>query len=280
MRIHLITVGYDSGHAGTRMGRGPDAFLNGGLAAGLERRGHTVELRRVEDHARFPTEVATAFRLTRGVAAQVRAALWRRAFPLVLTGNCFAALGVAAGLGNGRRGLLWLDAHGDLHTPETTTTGFLDGMALASALGHCWAPMAGTIDGFTPLASEDVLLVGAHDIDRGEGDRFLTEGGTILGPNAVRDGRAEEAITKLAPEADRLSVHLDLDVLDVAEGRANGYAAAGGLTRADLLSVLAAAVATGRVTALTLSAYDPAVDVDGSVLAIAMEAVDQVVASL
>ena len=276
MRIHLITSSYDSGHAGARMGRGPDAFLDAGLVNRIEQGGHTVEHRRVEDRSALPTENATAFRLARAVARHVRSALWKRDFPMLLTGNCFSSLGVVAGLGTGRRGLVWLDAHGDMHTPETTTSGFLDGMPVAAIVGHCWERMAGSIEGFAPLGPEDVVCIGAHDMDAGEDVRFREEGGTVLGVEEVRAGLAGPAIAALADRVDDLYLHLDLDVLDVGEGRANPYAVEGGLRRHEVLTLLGGAVDTGAVSAFTMSAYDPACDVDGRVRAIGLEAVAKV----
>jgi len=62
--------------------------------------------------------------------------------------------------------VLWFDAHGDFNTPESTLGGFLDGMALAIATGRCWTGLAATVPGFTPVAEENVVLVGARDLDR------------------------------------------------------------------------------------------------------------------
>ena len=75
-------------------------------------------------------------------------------FPLVLAGNCNAAVGVVAGLGPGAA-VLWCDAHADFNTPETTTGGFLDGMGLATVTGRCWTSMAARVPGFVPVAKLD-----------------------------------------------------------------------------------------------------------------------------
>jgi len=90
-------------------------------------------------HEREPTaEVATAFELHGLVSNQVRRALGEGEFPLVLSGNCnIAAVGTLSGGGSYDLGVVWFDAHGEFNTPETTTTGFIDGMGLAIAVGHC-----------------------------------------------------------------------------------------------------------------------------------------------
>ena len=71
------------------------------------------------------------------VAEAVRAS---PSVPVVLSGDCTTSLGVLAGLQRAGRdpGVVWFDAHADFNTPDTTTTGFTDGMGLAIAVGHCW----------------------------------------------------------------------------------------------------------------------------------------------
>jgi len=133
--IQLIQVDNDSGRTAARMGRGPEQILGGGAAERLRSVGHQVETIRVESRDAFPLEIATGFELARSLARQVRMATRQRRFPIVLAGNCLASLGVVAGYPPGRTGLVWLDAHADLQTPETTASGFLDGMALATILG-------------------------------------------------------------------------------------------------------------------------------------------------
>lgn len=136
------------------MGRGPDAaFLAGGLVERLEGAGHSVDVRVVETSNVFPTEVGTAFALNRQIAVHVHDAAARGEFPLILTGNCISSVGGLAGLDAANLGVLWFDAHADFNTPETTTTGFLDGMALAVAGGQCWIRLAASIPTFTRCRS-------------------------------------------------------------------------------------------------------------------------------
>jgi arginase len=137
--VRVIAVPYDSGHRGLRMGAGPEHLLDNGLGGALSPKGSGLAVTTVR-HLREPTaEVATAFELHGLVSNQVRRTLADGEFPLVLSGNCnTAAVGTLAGVG-------WLDAHGEFNTPETTTTGFLDGMGLAVAVGRCWKGMAGSV---------------------------------------------------------------------------------------------------------------------------------------
>jgi arginase family enzyme len=82
-------------------------------------------------------------------------------FPLVLAGNCNTAVGTLSGADPEGLGVVWFDAHGDFNTPETTTTGFIDGMGLAIAVGHCWKAMARGVSGFSPVLEENVVIGGS-----------------------------------------------------------------------------------------------------------------------
>ena len=128
MEIRLLLVPYDSGQRNVRMGAGPEHLCAAGLEKHLAAQGHQVDSEVIEPASRnWRAEVQTSFELMRVVANHVRAARTARRFPVVLSGNCLAAVGVIAGLGPGT-GVIWIDAHGDFNTPQTTTSGFLDGM--------------------------------------------------------------------------------------------------------------------------------------------------------
>ena len=129
--------------------RGPLHLLNAGLAERLEEEGHQVTIRSVELPPEFrATEIASAFELSAALARGVAGAVKTGTFPLVLSGNCGpAALGCVGGLQSQTK-IFWFDAHGDFNTPETTRSGFLDGMALAAVTGRCWSGLARAIPGF------------------------------------------------------------------------------------------------------------------------------------
>jgi hypothetical protein len=125
--------------------------------------------------------------------------------PRVQAGDCVAALGVAAGLQ--RRGvdfhLVWLDAHGDFNTWETTPSGFLGGMPLAMLAGLGEQTIVQVL-GAQPLAVSRILLVGARDVDPGERDNLDAAGVARV---TVEDLPAQ------APPPGPLYVHLDIDVV-------------------------------------------------------------------
>ena len=261
--INLIQVPYDSGHRGARMGRGPLHFREHGAADRLRASGHDVIEAVIEVPSPFPTEIGTSFALHRALSHAVCAAVASGRFPLVLAGNCGSALGTVSGVRAGTPndsspiGVLWLDAHADFNTPETTTSGFLDGTALATLTGTCWHALTASIPGFAPVSDAHVVLVGARDIDAAE-EQLLSRSRVmrVMRVEAALDG----ALSELARHVSRVYLHIDLDVHDPADAQANQYAAPGGLapsTVRDLVSVVAERF---EIAAAALTAYDPSCD--------------------
>jgi arginase len=285
MRIQLIQVPYDSGHRSLRMGGGPVRFAEGGAAERLRARGHEVSESVVEvgitDPPAFPTEIATSFALHRAVAEQVRAAAGEGALPVVLAGNCGSALGTMSALAaadpddSTGTGVIWLDAHADFNTPETTTSGFLDGMALAALTGRCWRSLTASIPGFRPVPDTDVVLIGARDLDAAEEAALSASGVARVEAARMRAEGAraalDDALTALARRVSRVYLHVDLDVHDPAEARANQYAAPGGLPAGAVRDLVRVVAERFSIAATALTAYDPSYDPDGSMFEIGVE---------
>jgi arginase len=273
--VRIITVPYDSGHPDLRMGAGPRHLLDNGLGEALRSEGRGPNVTTVR-HGREPTaEVATAFELHGLVSNQVRRALADGEFPLVLSGNCnTAAVGTLAGAGPGHLGLVWFDAHGEFNTPETTTTGFVDGMGLAIAVGRCWKGIAGSVPGFAPVPEEDVVMVGVRDTDPTEQERLDASGIVVAGASsAERQGvmALAAALDGLKASVGRVYVHLDLDVLDAKKvGKANEFASEGGPSAEELQTALGMVLERFEVVAAGIASYDPAFDPDGRVLGAAI----------
>ena len=265
MNVHLILVPYDTALRGWRMGAGPEHLMAAGLVPHIEGLGHRVSLSQVAaEEGRQPAEIRTAFELIRGVAQQVRAAVAAGAFPLVLSGNCNTAAGTLAGLTPRERAVCWFDAHGDFNTPESTATGFLDGTALATAIGRCWRQLTAAIPGFAPLPERNVLLLGSRDLDPQEARQLADCGAQVLPPADCRS-RLAEALGRLGPGIEAGYVHCDLDVLDPAEGQANLFPVAGGLTVGEVEDAIAAIGRAVPVRAAAVTAYAPEFDRDGRV---------------
>src|SRR5215203_2675953 len=268
--VRIMAVPYDSGHPGLRMGAGPEYLLDNGLAAAVrpeDRRPSVTNVRHVIE----PTaEVATAFELHALVSDQVRHTIAEGGFPLVLSGNCnTAAIGAMAGAGPEDLGIVWFDAHGEFNTPETTTTGFIDGMGLAIAVGHCWKEMVKGVPGFSPIPEENVIMAWVRAVDVAEQERFDASGVTVVGPDAESHGlRAlADALDGLRSRVGRVYVHLDLDVLDAVKvGKANEFATSEGMEVGQLEAALGMVRERFAVAAAGIASYDPAFDTDGRVL--------------
>ncbi|HEX6372363.1 MAG TPA: arginase family protein [Longimicrobium sp.] len=265
MDLRLIAVPYDSGLRGWRMGAGPDRLLDAGLADALRAAGHTISAQHVELPAgSAAAEIAATFALAARLADRVRAARAQGALPIVLAGNCASAIGTLSGLYDAAPAIVWLDAHADLNTPETSRSGFLDGMALAIATGRCWAPMAAAVPGFRPIPDANVCLVGARDLDPAEADLLRASAATVLSPADI-SARLADTLDALRTRAETVYLHIDLDVLDPSEGRANSFAAPGGLLLRDVVEVIGTIRARFEIGAVALTAYDPACDPDGRI---------------
>ena len=263
--VHVISVPYDSGRRGVRIGRGPEHLLDSGLTAALRACGREVRATVVESANDFPAEVATGFGLAGLVSEEVRGAARANEFPLVLSGNCAISVGTLAGLGAADVGNVWFDAHADFNTPETTTSGFSDGMGAAIAVGHCWGAMAAGIPGFVSLAEANLLFVGTRDVEGAERRRLDESSSTVLGARSIRESGVQKALVPaldaLRDRVERVYVHLDLDVLDPEEvGPANGYAAAGGLAREEVEEALVLIGERFSVVAAGIASYDPSLD--------------------
>lgn len=268
MNVQVIAVPYDSGTRDVRMGKGPGHLIERGLAAHVERLGHTVDVHTIEvDGSRPPAEIRTAFEIDRLIAERVRAARREHAFPIVLAGNCNSALGTVSGLGSAEVGVLWFDSHGDFNTPETTRGGFLDGMALAALTGRCWSSLSATLPGFQPVKEERAVLVGVRDLDPAEAEALQRSAIRQVSVSSIRNSGASQALApildRLRGEIRRLYLHIDLDVLDPSEGRVNEFGAPGGLTASEVCEAIAAVSSELTVAGTAITAYDPAVDSSG-----------------
>ena len=270
MKVQIIQVPYDSGHRGLRMGAGPEHFVQNGLEHLLRDSGFEVDIDYVEAHSTFRAEIKTAFELYRTLAERVASACSSGRFPLVLSGNCNSSIGTVAGVGSNQLGVIWFDSHGDFNTPETTESGFLDGMGLATVAGLCWKKMAASIPNFSPVSARNILHVGGRDFYSEERILFDRSGGTIVGAAAIKNSSVKEALepdlNALANRVSRIYLHFDLDVLDPAGTPANEFAAPDGLSVQQLEEAVALIAERFTVCATGIAAYDPRYDKNNEVL--------------
>jgi arginase len=133
--------------------------------------------------------------------------------PLLLSGDCLTALGVAAGLQRRHDdvAVVWLDAHGDFNTPETTTSGYLAGMSLAMLTGRSPKPLCEPL-GLRPVSDDQVVLLDARDLDPEE--RGALEASRVR--RVAADTTAvREALSYVSASA--VYLHVDVDIVDGAD---------------------------------------------------------------
>lgn len=267
MNVTVFEVPYDSGHYARRMGRGPFHLAQAGLERLLETCGHAVRRLEVRLDDGFPTEVGSTLETQRLLAVCVAAEIAEGRLPIVLAGNCATAVGSVAGAGCRRTAVVWLDSHGDFNTPETTRSGFFDGMALAMLVGDCFTAMAATVPEFQPVPASRVVTVGVRDLDPAESARFEDSAISRIGVDAIRRDGAEQALGEvldgMRDQVDGVYLHLDLDVLDPAVARINSFQASAGLDLEEVESVVRTVTSRLPLRAAALTAYDPEIDRDG-----------------
>lgn len=191
-------------------------------------------------------------------------------FTLVLGGDCSLVAGTVAGAAKalGRPvGLVFLDADADLNTPETTPSGYLDGMALAIALGHGSSEVVSAGGEPPAVVGDHAALIGFRAVDPGEG-RLLGDLGLALPAKAARRlgmrATAALALDAVANGGGPILIHLDVDLLDSQEMPAKDVLTPGeGLRWNEAGELVTALVASQRVIALELAEYNPHLDPDG-----------------
>jgi arginase len=179
------------------------------------------------------------------VADAVAGAVRRGSRPVVLSGDCTTALGTVAGLQRAGLdpGVVWFDAHGDVQTLETTTSGYLGGFPLRMLVGYR-PELIATELGLRPVAEQQVLLAGARDLDPPEA--------AYLGNALISRAAVPELDAADLPDGP-LYVHLDLDVIDPGVVPGLRYPASGGPGRAQVAAALGLLLATGRVAAVGIA---------------------------
>ena len=281
MKIQIITVPYDCGYKEQRQGLGPERFFKHHIDQKLEAGGHQVAISQIDSQSDFTIEVMTAFELNRLLAGEVRRAIGKGIFPVVLSGNCNSSLGTIAGIGPDNLGVVWFDAHGEFNTPETTLSGFLDGMPIAIATGRCWKSVAKTIPGFSPVAEENLVLIGARDLDAEE-QRQLEQSEiqlvrTVTGEETEILRGIEAALIHLQSRVTGIYLHIDMDVFEIGGGAANHYGASGGISPELMITAIALVKKYIPIRGCAIASYDPAFDRDRKFLEAGLQSIRQIV---
>ena len=269
MKIRVFLVPYDSGHYRKRMGLGPEHLFENGLQTLLSKLEIPFDSEEVLLDSTHPAEISAAFELARKVAEKVRRARTEGEFPIVLSGNCNAAVGTVTGCGTAGTGIVWFDAHGEATTPETTRSGFLDGMPISTLLGRTWQMLAKTVPGFVPIAGKRVFLIDSRAAEPAE-IALLNDAGVrrLSTPDQLA-----ASLPAVVEEVDQLYLHLDPDVLDPSVASANQWGSAGGMTAEGLIRGITTTTQFVKAAALGIASYDPVSDSDGRALAVVLDAV-------
>jgi arginase len=243
------------------MGAGPLRLIGDpAISDELRAQGWELQIETIETPDPKDPEIVRIAEGDRRLARRVRAAHEGGEFPLVLAGNCNSCLGTVAGLGP--VGVVWFDAHADFDTPDRSL-GFFDGMGLAILTGNGWELLRRTIPGFAPVDERDVVLVGVRDLEEHQRPPLDASAMRVLPGPSLASTDFVGALDQLRLRVPRTYLHIDLDVLDTSEGRANRFAAAGGLSAQQLEWAVEMVFRRCVVAGAAITAYDPGLDEDG-----------------
>jgi arginase len=269
MDVSLIQVPYHAGDDRHPASGGPRRLLQAGAVDRLTAQGHRVTVERAERDGAFRDTASSSAAVNKDVAAKVGAAVAAGRLPIVLAGSCATCHGVLAGLGDGDYGAVWLDAHADFNTPETSVSGFFPGMSLAVATGDCFRSYREQIGDDPPLAEDAIVMLGVRDLSP-DTERERLERSAIRVVE-WRNGEPEHdvfaALDGLAKRVRDVYLHIDLDAFapDIAPGVAD-EPVPGGLSLADAETVIGAVAARFRIRAATVATYTPERDDDDRTL--------------
>ena len=268
MDICLIQVPYTMGDERPGTSKGPERLVQAGAMKLIAAMGIAVTVERVDRGEPFRDGGSAALVVGKQVTSIVRRATEAKQFPLVLSGSCDVSKFILSGFDHRQCGVVWFDAHGDFNTPETTTSGYFDGMSLAVITGHCYRNYWAQIGNSIPISESATLLLGVRDLDPAEGD--------LLDHSAVQvvrwhDGKPQGdvrgALDKLAQRVPEVYLHIDMDSLDPQFGPGVVFdPVPGGLSLEDMEESIRAVFASFRVRAVTLAVYNPDRDQDDKTL--------------
>jgi arginase len=273
MRVDLVTVPYRYDEHGAGLGAGPDALLAAGLpeqlrAAGIDLAGpHEAHLDpTLREEGRTALNIG---RLGADTARLVAAARRNGDGAFVLAGDDTAAIGVVSGLEQAAGpataiGVVWVDAHGDFNTPETSFSGILAGMPvaiLAGLAGPVWRDAAGLA---TPVATGNIILAGVRELDEKEEELIRSTDVQVIPATELCDGDTfARAVDQLTRRCALLYLHVDLDVLDPRFVPSASTPSANGLSIEELIATTATVFKTEQVAAVTISSLNPGAGIRG-----------------
>jgi arginase len=280
MEISITNVHLDlgAGRRGTDMG--PSAIHVAGLVPQLRALGHRVaEVSSIgastfestesgDPRARFLSEIA---RICTKIAARVEADVLAGRIPLVLGGDHAQAIGTISGLARAYRkqgqrvGVVWVDAHTDMNTPDTTVSGNIHGMPLATLLGHGSSELL-SISGEEPaLLPEHVAIIGVRDVDRSETSLVARTGVRVYTMSDLDERGTAVCVREAFEHVSRgtAGVHLsfDLDGVDPQDAPGVGTPVPGGLTVRESHLICETAARSRKLLGMEMVELNPTLDI-------------------
>jgi arginase len=288
--VHLIGVPLDLGGGRRGVDMGPSALRIAGLGAQVATLGRTVvdqgnvpapireSVREGDTTQKYIREIAEVCRAVHGMT---RRSLDAGAIPVVIGGDHSLAAGSVAASADWVTaattrplGLIWVDAHGDMNTPETSESGNVHGMPLAALLGQAPRDLA-SIGSSPSVRPEHTVLVGIRNLDDQEKDQIRAAGVHLFTMKDVdRDGIArvaERAIALASDGTGGVHVSFDLDVCDPAVAPGVGTPVRGGFDYREAHMLMELVADSQRLIALDLVEVNPTLDVRNTTAEFAVE---------
>jgi arginase len=286
--VEIIGVPMDLGGFRRGVDMGPSAIRYAGLRARLADLGYRVRDRgnvqvadRDEDReieyahgARQAHHSDEIVRAAEELASAVADIVKAGAIPVVLGGDHSIGMGTIAGLAQAghRVGVIWVDAHGDINTPDTTPSGNVHGMPFAVALGLADDPFPDTLRGTTD--GKHGVLLAIRDIDPGERDNIKRAGITTFTMSDIdRLGMyaAMEKAIAVASKGDGIHLSLDMDAIDPDEAPGVGTPVRGGLTYREVQLAMEMLATSGKLRSIEVCEVNPILDKENRTALLAVE---------
>jgi arginase len=291
-KIRIIGVPMDLGASRRGVDMGPSTLRVAGLQARLKQLGHQVEdignivVKQPEEqhygvkNAKYLEEIADT---CKGLAEISGKALDEGFLPLVLGGDHSIAVGTTAGAAahyrkdSKRIGLIWLDAHGDMNTPESSPSGNIHGMPLASIMGY-GPPELTELAGIRPMVEpRSVALVGVRDLDSRE-RRLVKDSGVHVFTMRDIDERGmrdvmSEALRFTSDDTAGIAVSLGMDFVDPSDAPGVGTPVRGGVTYREAHLALEMIADSRSMISFELVEINPVIDLHNTTATLGVELV-------
>lgn len=275
MDVRFIEVPYHAGDDAHPSSSGPRHLVQGGAAAAMAKH-HAVSVETIDRGEPFRDTASSSASVNRRLADSVRSAMSAGRFPFILAGSCTASHGVLAAIGAGTTGAVWIDAHADFNTTETSVSGFFPGMSLAIATGHCYRGYYTALPA-VPLREDAVALFGVRDFSPpAERDRLGRSAIHVVewvdySPAADIHG----PLDRLAGSVSDVYLHIDMDAFapEIAPSVAD-EPVPGGLTLEHAEDVVRATAERFDIAAATVATYAPSRDPEAKTLTTAVRVVE------